>query len=257
MADVSESGLITARNVGTATVTGRIEIGGPTHATPTSFSQDTVVVRVVKLTGIKIFLPTPRLLSGVDVAVYAKGVSDESPFSFASCELGLDFQWSVSNMDVLSLTSVYERGGVSLQEEREFDVVLHTRNHGQGSIGLTVRCPPGLCTPELAVFTDQLQVVVVPPLKLLRPLDGHFLVPHNGLARIATNRDGVSRLSYQLLQAPNGERTQVVSVGVQGEVRAAAVTGHAVVMVIESEEVYRLNQTLLVHVEVGTVSLCV
>ena len=82
-------------------------------------------------------------------------------------------------------------------------------------------------------------------------MNGHFLLPHNGLARIVTNRDGITRLNYQLLLGPNGEKTQVVSLGEQGEVRAAAVSGHAVVMVTESEEVYRLNQTLMVHVEVS------
>lgn len=242
--------MILAKKVGSAVVTGRIEITDPSMDQPITFSQDTVNIRVVKLTGVKIFIPTPRLLSGVDIAVYAKGVADESPFTFASCTPGLTFQWSVSNMDTLSLTSVYEKAGVSLQEEQDFDVVLHTRNHGQGVIRLTAKCPAGLCTPDVAVFTDQVQVVVVPPLRLLRPLDGHFLLPHNGLGHIVTNRDGITRLNYQLLQGPNGERTHVVSLGEQGEVRAAAVSGHAVVMVTESEEAFRLNQTLMVHVEV-------
>lgn len=243
--------MILAKSVGSAVVTGRIEITDPSMVQPVTFSEDTVNVRVLKLSGIKIFLPTPRLLAGVNVAIYAYGIADESPFTFASCLPGLTFHWSVSNMDTLTLSSVYDKAGVSLQEEQDFDAVLHTRNHGQGMIRLVAKCPPDLCTPDLAVFTDQVQVVVIPPLKLLRPLNGHFLLPHNGLAHILTNRDGVTRLNYQLLQGPNGEKSQIVSLGVQGEVRAAAVSGHAVVMVTESEEVYRLNQTLVVHIEVS------
>ena len=60
IAEVSDSGMILAKQVGTAVVTGKIEIGDPTMSQPTSFSQDTVHVRVVKLTGVKIHLPTPR-----------------------------------------------------------------------------------------------------------------------------------------------------------------------------------------------------
>ena len=250
VADISDSGMIYAKQVGTAVVTGQINLGDTSFGQSVSFSQDTVSVRVVKLTGVKIFLPTPRLLSGVDIAVYAYGMLGESPFSFASCVPGITFTWSVSNMDSLTLTSVYDKAGVSLQEERDFDVVLHTRNHGQGVVRLVAKCPPGLCTPDEAVFTDQVQVVVIPPLQLLRPLSGRFLLPHNGVARIVTNRDGVTRLNFQLLLGPNGEKNHIVSVGPQGEVRAAAVSGHAVVMVTESEEVFRLNQTLMVHVEV-------
>lgn len=230
---------------------GKVEIGDPSNPASLTFSQDTVNIRVINLTGVKIFIPTPRLLSGVSIAIYALGLENESPFTFASCIPGLTFQWSVSNMDALTLSSSYERAGTSLQEEQDFDAVLHTRNPGQGTIRLIAKCPPGLCTPDQATFTDQVQVQVLPLLTLLRPLNGHFLLPHNGMARIVTNRDGVSDLSYHLLQGPNGVRNQVITVGKQGDIAAGTVSGHAVVMVTESEEVFGLNQTLLVHVEVS------
>ena len=155
VADISDSGMIYAKEVGTAVVTGRLILGETSFGQPASYSQDTVNIRVVKLMGIKIFIPTPRLLSGVDIATYAQGLAGESPFSFASCTPGLTFQWSVSNMDTLSLTSVYDKAGVSLQEEQDFDVSLHARNPGQGVVRLVVKCPPGLCIPDNAVFTDQ------------------------------------------------------------------------------------------------------
>ena len=65
---------------------------------------------------------------------------------------------------------------------------MHTRNPGQGVIRLTAKCPPGLCAPDQAVFSDQVQVQVLPALQLLNPPDGLFLLPHNGIARIVTNR---------------------------------------------------------------------
>ena len=42
--------------------------------------------------------------------MYVQGENDcETPFSFASAIPGLTFHWSVSNMDVLSLVSVYDQ----------------------------------------------------------------------------------------------------------------------------------------------------
>lgn len=41
--------------------------------------------------------------------MYVEGSNDgETPFSFASSVPGLTFYWSVSNMDVMSLLSVYD-----------------------------------------------------------------------------------------------------------------------------------------------------
>ena len=43
------------------------------------------------------------------IAVHAEGEMDETPFTFASSIPGLVFHWSVTNMDVHSLVSVYDR----------------------------------------------------------------------------------------------------------------------------------------------------
>lgn len=252
---MDDSGTILAKTPGEAVVTGKVQITDPSTALSLIFSQDIVHVKVVKLKGIKMFVPSPRLLSGVDVSIYAYGVDGaESPFTFASAVPGLQFYWSVSNMDALAVSSVYDKAGVSIQEERDFDAQLQTRNPGLGTVRVTVKCPPDLCLPDLATFTDQVQIEVIPRFRLLRPLDSHFLLPHNGLAHIETNMDASSRLSYQLLNSCGGERgvgQQLVSVGEMGEVKAAAVSGHAVVMVTASEAAYELNQTLIVHVEVS------
>lgn len=255
MATVNDSGLIVAKEPGMMIVTGRVQLSDPSlGGRLITYSEDTVIVRVIRMTGVKIHLPTTRLLSDVDVSVYAVGLDNESPFTFAAAVPGLTFQWSVSNMDALSITSVYDKAGVSLQEEQDFDATLHTRNPGQGALRLGVKCPPRVCIPDHASFTDQVRVQVLSPLCLLRPLNGHFLLPHNGRARIVTNRDGVSTLSYQVLNGCGGDVSGagagLVTLSKHGEVKAAAVNGHAVVMVTESEEAFGLNQTLIVHIEV-------
>ena len=121
---------------------------------------------------------------------------------------------------------------------------------GQGVVRLTAKCRPGACVPDQATFTDQVQIQVIPPLKLLRPANGHFLLPNNGRARIVTNRDGISRLSFQLLLTSGMDKRDLVSISPLGEVQTGAVNGHAIVMVTAHEEDLGLNQTVAVHIEV-------
>ena len=54
-------------------------------------------------------------------------------------------------MDVVSLASVYEKAGVSLQEEQDFAARLRSHNPGQATIKLVVSCPTGLCQPDKQV----------------------------------------------------------------------------------------------------------
>ena len=155
-------------------------------------------------------------------------------------------------MDVLSLVSVYDKAGVSLQEELDFSARLRTRNPGQGTIRLTANCQIGACDPDKAVFTDHVQIQVLPAvLELLQPVDGRFLLPHNGRTRIVTNRDGISRLSYQLLHGCGIDRQEILTISPQGEIRTATMNGHAAVLVTAHEEDMGLNQTVVVHIEVS------
>ena len=258
VATVDDAGILEARVPGVAIVTGKAQSIDPISGQTLTYSQDVVYVTVVKLTGVKIFVPSTRLLTGVEVGVHALGLNDETPFSFGSATPGISFHWSSSNMDVMSLASIYDKAGVSIQEEQDFSALLRTRHPGQGVVRLTANCHPGACQPEGATFTDHVQVQVISRLELLRPSNGHFLLPHNGLAQIVTNRDGISPLSYHLLQdnTAMGKRG-LVSVSHQGEIQAAAVSGHAVVMVVAHEEEVGLNQTVMVHVEVRMYELTV
>ena len=134
VAMIDDAGLITAKVPGVATVTGQAQSVDPMTNQITVYSEDTVYLRVLKLTGIRIFVPSTQLLAGVEVAIYALGLNDEAtPFTFASAVPGVSFHWSSSNVDVQSLASVYDKAGVSLQEEQDFSAILRTRNPGRGT----------------------------------------------------------------------------------------------------------------------------
>ena len=45
----------------------------------------------------------------IQIAVYAQGSNDETPFTFASAVPRMTFHWSTTNMDVITLVSVYDK----------------------------------------------------------------------------------------------------------------------------------------------------
>jgi nuclear pore complex protein Nup210 len=250
IASVDDSGLVRAKSVGDAMVTGKAEaedgISGKLHI----FTEDVVYVHVRKLTGVRISIPSNKLLAGNEVAVRAHGVlSDDTPFEFGSSVPRISFTWSVINMDSLTLVSVYEKSGVALDEEKDFAARLHTRNPGVGEIQLEAKCPPGVCTPDEATFQDRVQVQVLSKLILKSPQDGYFLLPQYSSARIETNRDGIARMSYQLL-APEATDPNLIVLSSLGQVTTAGINGHAVVMVTSFESESSFNQSVSVHVEV-------
>ena len=154
-------------------------------------------------------------------------------------------------MDAVSLTSVYDKASVSLQEEQDFAARLRTHNPGQANLKLVATCHAGACEPDRQVFTDEVKVEVIPPLVLVHPFSGEILAPQGGQVKIVTSRDGLSVLTYGVVgDCGSGEGEGVVSVSGEGVVSAGGVNGHAIVMVTASERDTGLNQTVMVHVEV-------
>lgn len=50
--------------------------------------------------------------STIQVSVRAHGINGETPFTFAGVAKQLKFHWSVSNMNIQSVSSVYIKVGV-------------------------------------------------------------------------------------------------------------------------------------------------
>jgi nuclear pore complex protein Nup210 len=248
IATVSSTGLITAISPGTATVTGQaLSSDNP----PVMYSSDTVIVHVIRLTGIKIIVPSTKLVTDEEISVYAEGVGEgETPFSFGTAAPPLSFTWEVYNMDVISLVSVYDKAGISIQDEKDFATRLLTRNPGRGSVKVIVKCPPKACTTD--VLMDEVQLSIFAKLTLITPSDHHFLLPQNGLAKIITNRDGSCHITYNLITSscPGDSTHPLVSVSPNGMVFTAGYNGHAAILVTSHETELQLNQSIIIHVEV-------
>ena len=63
---------------------------------------------VIELNGIRIHAPLHRLESDTIMPVYAMGLGEsETPFTFGDAIDGLQFEWSVSNDDVIEVEPVF------------------------------------------------------------------------------------------------------------------------------------------------------
>ena len=69
------------------------------------------VVRVVKMSGLRINAPLTRFHVGATVPLYITSNPEDgflTPFSFANANPGLTFNWKAANTAVLKVQSVYD-----------------------------------------------------------------------------------------------------------------------------------------------------
>ena len=105
-------------------------------------------VRVVKLTGVSIFIAQKFLVEASEVSVRAQGYEDDFLFYFSDPFDGLVFHWWVTNSDAVEVRSVYSDSGVLLEEERTFVARILAKSVGASTLHLRVECRPGLCQPD-------------------------------------------------------------------------------------------------------------
>ena len=139
---------IVSISVGETVVAGRSQALDPVSGRIVVFSEDSVRVRVVKLTGVNIFIAQKFLVEGSEVSVRAQGYEDDFLFYFADPFEGLTFHWWVTNSDAVQVRSVYASSGVLLEEERMFVGRIVAKSVGASTLHLRVECRPGLCKPE-------------------------------------------------------------------------------------------------------------
>ena len=80
----------------------------------------------------------------------------------------------------------------------------------------------------------------------------------SGIIYLSLCRDGISKLTYHLLQSSQDQEDgqPLVTVSPHGEIHTASYNGHAVILVTDHREELGLNQSVAVHVEVRE-STCV
>ncbi|XP_065051433.1 nuclear pore membrane glycoprotein 210-like [Rhopilema esculentum] len=258
VANVSSTGIIHALTPGNTTLVGMAQGFDPSTGKQIIYSKAYVTIEVVRLTGFKIHLTTRILATGSQVGMYAVGLTDQGPFTFASSHPFIKFHWSCGNNDIAVLKSVYELTGLTTENERDFRVTLSTKKAGETIVRLKVDLPvlhaEKIALPH-AVLEDEIQIQVYEGLKVVFPENGRLLLPPNAETRIETNKNGLTRLSYDVIKECPSPKTAagVVEVSQDGIIKTTSSSGMALVK-ITSHEDFGLNETAIINVEVKAVS---
>ncbi|XP_071512100.1 nuclear pore membrane glycoprotein 210-like [Diadema antillarum] len=256
IAKINSSGILHALNLGHTRVTGRAVGYDQEVGSNVIYSEDVIDVYVIELLGIRIHAPLHRLESSTVMPVYAMGLGEtETPFTFGDAIYGLQFDWSVSNSDIIDVEPVFAEDGIYMRDEHNVAMRVRTKNPGEASLRLQVSpLHPG----KNQIYRDQtlmdeIQIQVFERLELMQPpcpCHSRLLMTPNTQAPIRTNRDGSARMSYRI---HTSELDHSLSVSAMGVVTAGPKGGHASVEVTAYES-FGVNQTTVVHVKVKPVS---
>ncbi|GAB1602354.1 nuclear pore membrane glycoprotein 210-like isoform X1, partial [Argonauta hians] len=256
-ASISNIGLVEALELGSTKLIGQAVGLHPDTNEPVVYSEDTIDVYVLKLSGVKIHSPLTQLKTGTLMPLFAVGITDNvTPFSFGSAIPALSFSWTVSNSKVAKLQSVYHETGLNLPRESNF--ATHLVAVSAGIITVQLRVKPTVKGKNQIVldkeFRDELQIEVFDGLALISPsmVDGYILVTANTETQLKTNRDNSVRLLYKTSSRP-GEKAAEVKVRENGILSTGSKTGQVTLMVSAVED-FGINQTMIFNVIVKPVS---
>ncbi|KAJ8384181.1 hypothetical protein AAFF_G00207990 [Aldrovandia affinis] len=257
IATVNSMGHVRGVAVGNVTVTGLVQAVDAESGKQVVVSQDQVEVEVVQLGGIRIRAPITRMKTGTQMPVYVMGMtSSQTPFSFGSALPGLSFHWSVSKRDVLQLHTRHSEVFVLLPAEHSFAMSIHGKTKGRTGLKVTIRATDpqaGHLEGNRAELSDEIQIQVYDRLHLLNPKGEaeEILMSPNSLLKLQTNRDGVGKLSYCVLDCP--DKAGLVEVDEAGHLSSGSFTGSTSLQVT-SLEPFGINQTIFLAVKVVPVS---
>ncbi|XP_071099780.1 nuclear pore membrane glycoprotein 210-like isoform X2 [Haliotis cracherodii] len=252
---VASSGLLEGLELGTTRVVGKAVGTDPITGETVVYSQDDAVVNVVMLAGVRIYSPLTRVQTGIQLPVYAVGLTEhETPFTLGSSLPPLSFHWSVNSRELVSLKSVYHKSNILFSEESDFAKRLFALEAGHVTVSLRVT-PSQQSSNQVTgniVLRDEIQIQVFEKLSLVNPsvCDGHILITPNTETTIKTNRDLAARLTYHIL---HNSGKSIVTMKKNGVLVSGPLTGTAALHVIAQED-FGVNQTLVILIKVKPVS---
>ncbi|KAF8366884.1 npp-12 [Pristionchus pacificus] len=134
IASVSSNALIrSSTSFGYSSVTGSIQYGD------SLVSKDSVVVRVVKMAGVRIVVSASQVEKGRRILARLEGIDEgQSPFAFGGAKYPLNIKWSLNDTDVFSMISPF---GNSYREScvNKYSVWLYATETGVASLSVSVQ----------------------------------------------------------------------------------------------------------------------
>ncbi|CAL8275956.1 unnamed protein product, partial [Boreogadus saida] len=257
IASVGGIGHVKGLTVGNVTVTGLVQAVDTETGKLIVVSQDRVEVEVVQLRAIRIRAPITRMKSGAQMPVYVMGLTtSQTPFSFGNALPGLLFHWSTTKRDILDVQSRHSEANIHLAAEHNFAMSVTGRTRGRTGLKVVLRVTDPT-TGQLAggaqELSDEVQIQVYDKLHMFNPqVKGEeLLMAPNSFLKLQTNRDGVSGLSYRMLEGP--DQSVVAQVDDKGFLSSGSLTGSSSLLVT-SQEAFGVNQTLILALKVLPVS---
>ncbi|XP_053325422.1 nuclear pore membrane glycoprotein 210 [Spea bombifrons] len=257
VSSVDGNGFVKGLSVGNSSVTGVVQAADAESGKVVVISKDEVEVEVVRLRAVRIHAPITRMKSGTKMPVYVTGVTTEqSAFAFANAVPGFTFHWTVVKRDFLDVRSRHDEISVDLPALYNFAMNVYAKDKGKTGLKVMVRATDPAAKQfygDAEELSDEITIQVFEELHLLSPsvdVEQILMSPYSVL-KLQTNRDRTAAMTYRLVNAPN--QSAVVHVDDKGLLTCGSLTGVSTIE-ITSQEVFGINQTLLVSVKVAPVS---
>uniref|UniRef100_A0A914ZAI0 Nuclear pore membrane glycoprotein 210 n=1 Tax=Panagrolaimus superbus TaxID=310955 RepID=A0A914ZAI0_9BILA len=167
--DINSIGLIkSAKLIGETTVTAIVTNGKSKDI----ISQDTAIVRVVSLTGIRLILSSNIVEEGDIISAHIEGLDqDENPFSFGGAEYPFNVVWKISATEVLAFDSLLT-DVVEQENHNRFGARFIAHKNGKVNVDVVVKIHPQSTkhfSSRKQEFTDSQQIIVQEALRLSSP----------------------------------------------------------------------------------------
>ncbi|CAG9763709.1 unnamed protein product [Ceutorhynchus assimilis] len=267
-ATASDKGIITGKSPGTTRITAKAVGVHPTTGQSIVYSEDSVEVFVIALTGVKIGAPLTRFRVGATVPFWCFGLPDISPVVLGTVNNPpIMFRWLVDDKLLADLTGVYHPLGITIARSDRIVLKLTGLQSGTTRINVNVTVPGVVANkPNVRTITysAHVDIEIVDQLMLSRPkqVDGiSLLMAPFSQIQLETNMDLVSHIVFDLPgeQVPSTElladksvfnaADQIVTLTSSGLLKSFGRLGH-VMLIVTSTDINGLKQRLNIVVEV-------
>ena len=268
VASANPIGIITGLTLGKTKVTGKI-VGVNKHTDEKVIvSEDTVVVHVVKMEGVKIISPVMRMKVNTEIPLAAVGSADnmnQNAYAFGSSNPKLIYSWQINNGDVAELKSVFHASGVSNSGNNDAwnigSMRLKAKKPGRVLVKLRARITSPIDMLHQfqfdrdAEFKDQLEIQIYDDFSFVNSniasSERTLLMQPNSEFQLKTNKDGNAKiLSYHVLPKTNGLKEDLVTITEHGLVKSGNEIGSCIIIAKVVEKFGVVQQlSLIVNVK--------
>lgn len=199
-----KSGIVTGLAIGHTRISARAVGFNPSMGTMVTYSQDTVDVYVIPLSGIKIHTPLVQAEVGAIIPFWISGSPDSiSPMILGSRNPPLKVVWEITGPDagVASIRNVFHNTGIDFDDSNQISVRVVAVRPGKVQIKANMNVPVsvGIWRND-NVLTSVIDLEVITPLKLIFPAltNNYILIAPDTKINLQTNKQTRSRITYSI-----------------------------------------------------------